>query len=143
MATTPRRTQHTPPQDYTSPPDPEEPEVKTIGQEQLERSREIEDQGVEPWKAEHDQRRGRQQQVAGIGRTEIDDGDEYPGTPTTPPEGHDERQHGPGEPGGPTAGHYPMPGEPGGGDVEAENEASQRPGQDRRDNRREDRQSRR
>jgi hypothetical protein len=129
MAQAPQRPQRPPPpqtQTYAQPePDPGDSEVRTVQQEQLDRSAEIEEMGVEPWKAQNDQRRGRQRQVQGIGR---DDDSEYPGTPTTPPEGHDERQPGVGEPGGPTAGHYPMPGEPG-GEVEAEPDDNRRLGQ--------------
>ena len=134
MATTPQPTPKpaptpTPQQPKPTPPTPtpprpgapvrsEDPPVKTVGQEQMERSQEIHDKGVEPWKKEHDERKGPQRQVAGVSRTAIDDGEEYPGTPTTPPEGHTERQPAPGEPGGPSAGHHPMPGEDG-----AQNEA--------------------
>lgn len=103
-------------------PNPEEPPVKTVGQEQYERSRQAEDEGP----ADNDER-GRQKQVRGVSRTQVDDGEEVPGTPYTPPEGHTEMNPAPGEPGGPTAGHYP--------DEEAD--------ADRRGDRQEDRQSRR
>jgi len=150
MAQAPQRAQrqaaHTPSPienpPYTPPPaaqetrargetDPGDTQFKTIGQEQLERSQEIEAMGTEPWKEEHDERKGaRQRQVPGVSRTSVDDGEDYPATPTTPPEGHDERQPAPGEPGGPTAGHYP--------DENTEADAQRRGAE-----RREDRQSRR
>ena len=52
--------------------------------------------------------------VAGVSRMALEDGDEWPGRPHTLPEGHNRGEPGPGEPGGPTAGHYAMPGEEGG-----------------------------
>ena len=64
--------------------------------------------------------------VAGVSRLALEDGEEWPGRPHTPPEGHTQGEPGPGEPGGPTAGHYPMPGESGGELVEAE-EGNRRP----------------
>lgn len=83
----------------------------------------MEEKGVDQYKRDHDERRGGQRQVQGVSRTELDDGEEYPGTPTKAPEGHSEehRQPAPGEPGGPSVGHYPMPGEDGGAPLD-ENE---------------------
>ena len=52
--------------------------------------------------------------VAGVSRMALEDGEEWPGRPHTLPEGHNRGEPGPGEPGGPTAGHYAMPGEEGG-----------------------------
>ncbi len=117
-----RPAQHTPPQQQPTRDDQRErqrddqrerqrddqPEPHTIGEEQMIRSREMEDKGMANWQEEHDERKTErgQRQVPGVSRTAIEDGEEWPGTPNTPPEGHDERQPGPGEPGGPTAGHY-------------------------------------
>jgi hypothetical protein len=54
---------------------PEE-RVKTAGEEQLERSEEMEREGIEKWKARHDTRdeRDRPRQVPGVSPTETTDG---------------------------------------------------------------------
>ena len=61
-----------------------------------------------------DDRLHRVSAVAGVSRMALEDGEEWPGRPHTLPEGHNRGEPGPGEPGGPTAGHYAMPGEEGG-----------------------------
>ena len=82
-----------------------DPPVETVRDEQIKRSEEIEAMGVDPWKASQEEGA---RVVPGVSGADPN----RPGTPTTPPEGHDRREPAPGEPGGPTAGHYPMPDEP-------------------------------
>jgi hypothetical protein len=50
--------------------------VKTAGEEQLERSEEMEREGIEKWKARHDMRdeKDRPRQVPGVSPTETSDG---------------------------------------------------------------------
>lgn len=65
--------------------------------------------GMDAWIAAHDERApgAKAKQVPGVAPVY---GGEQPGTPDTPAEGHTHMEPGPGEPGGPTAGHYVGPG---------------------------------
>ena len=83
MATTPQQPPPKPSSTYTKPDDDE---IKSVGQTQHEQSRKDEEER---------------------GKTVASKGQDRPGTAKTPPEGHTTMNPAPGEPGGPTAGHYP------------------------------------
>lgn len=57
------------PPDEQAPPEDEENKVVTVGEEQLERSREMQAMGIEAWKQAHDERPvdEQQQAVEGVG----------------------------------------------------------------------------
>jgi hypothetical protein len=104
MATTPQK----PPQPeptHRPHPSPQGKPSTTIQTDQLVRSQEMEEMGMDNWIRAHDERdpNAKPKQVPGVAPVY---GGDQPGTPDTPPEGHDDVQPGPGEPGGPTAGHY-------------------------------------